>query len=122
MELNELTNVIERSMKTVSSGVTRTLARAAAYELLTHFEEKANSKMSWVDVFDNANQKKCLYNNLLIATVEKIDTKTGSYMYEYKTNFPSSQLETSTSGSKNTYEEAQIEIEKMWSNFLQKIF
>lgn len=122
MELNELTNVIERSMKTISSGVTRTLARTAAYELLTYFEEKANSKMTWIDVFDNVNLKKCVYNNLTIATIEKSDTKDGRYFYNYKTNFPPNQQETSSSGSKNTFEEAQVEIEKMWSNFLQKMF
>jgi len=121
MELNELTNVIERSMKTISSNVTRNLARTAAYEVISYFEEKANSKIVWSDSLENSDIKKCNYNNLPIATVEKKDFN-GNYVFEFKTNFPTSQNDTQIVGKKDTLEESQAEVEKMWSNFLQKMF
>jgi hypothetical protein len=121
MELNELTNVIERSMKTISSSITRNLARTAAYEVLSYYEEKANEKISWSESLENSNVRKCTYNNLPIATVEKKDVGT-KIVYEYKTNFPVGQHDPTSVGHKDSFEEAQEEVEKYWSAFLQKMF
>lgn len=117
MELNELTSVIERSMKTISSSVTRNLARTAAYEVMNYYEEKANSRIKWTESLDNPQYKTCFFNGLPVASIEK-----NSERFEFKTYFPVGPNDKNGSGSKENYEDAQKEVEKLLSTFLQKLF
>lgn len=130
MELNEMTNVIERSMKTVSNGVTRNLARTAAYELLKHYEEKANKKITWKNKYSDTDQpdaegrwsRVCYYNGLQIAWVNMVNDN-GRTMYIYKTVFPVSGNDMPLGVEvKETFEETKMAVEKLWSKFLQNLY
>lgn len=130
MELNELTSVIERSMKTVNSNITRSLARSAAYEVLTHYENKANQRLKWEPRYSTTDQpddsgrwaRICYYNGLQIGWINRVDNE-GTVIFSYKTTFPVSGNDLAIgTGFKYTFQEAKDELEKMWSKFLQKIY